>query len=305
VQACAIATYLAETVLKQSVQEAVNGFNGLINAVTTTANLLAIIPGYGLEIRLAIEGVSILYRAIGSSTITDYQAALDDPTQWARIKCAIVHAIGNDGGITDANVAGVIAAVASVTGMNAAVLTTITDYMTALGGAGLRAASLAGGLNGGDCTGCGDWRYRWLPGTNDADAGDWTLNAGHYVGGVGWVPGAPGDDAGRLVLSIDLVATFPSTNITSMGIQWQSTEGNSGYGTRALTATTSPPGYGLQGTSFDAVPGGFSDSWVINASETWLRVQLGYDGDDHATTECISGIQVTGTGVCPWGRSNY
>ena len=311
VQACAVATYLAETVLKHSVQGAVDGYNGLINTVTTAASLISIIPGLGLEVGLAIDGLSILYRAVGSSTVATYQSALDDPTVWARLKCAIVHAIGNDGGITDANAAGVIGAVAGVTGVDAGVLTTITDYMTALGPAGLRAASLAGGLNSGDCTGCGDWRYRWLPGTNDADAGDWTINAGrygpaaHYTAGVGWEPGAAGSGHGsNLSLDIDLTATFPATFITSMAVQWSASDNGGGYGNREMDASSDATGY-----MFGMNPGNsgppHNDARVINASCTWLHIALETDDRTTLDTEVITGIQVTGTGVCPWGRSNY
>jgi hypothetical protein len=311
VQACAIATYLAQNVLKVSLNQAVIGFQNDISLVTTVASTIALIPVLGIESAIAIDGIAILYRAVGSGTISDYNAALADPTVWAKIKCAIVAAMGNDGGITSDNTASVIAAVGGVSGVNAGVLTTMTDYMTHLGTAGLQAAVLAGGLITGDCTGCGDWRFRWSPATNDGDAHFWVPTTGHYIPGVGWEPIYPGGDAlGRYQLDLDIRTTFAETYITSMSVQWTATESepyhSGGYANRGMYATSGsyPPGF--QGTSFDNIGGqNYSDAWVINSLETYLDVGLNYDGDDHATTEFITGIQVTGTGVCPWGRSNY
>jgi hypothetical protein len=311
VQACAIATYLAENVLKTAVNQAVLGFQNDISMVQTGAAMMALIPGIGLETAIVIDGFAILYRAVGSGTISDYTGALADPTVWAKIKCAIVAAIGNDGGITTGNTASVIAAVGGVTGVNSSVLGTITDYMTKLGTSGMQAAVLAGGMISGDCTGCGDWRFRWLPGTNDGDAHFWVPAVGIYTAGVGWEPIYPGGDhLGRLTLGIEITTTFPETFITSMAVQWTATESepyhSGGYAQRGMTATSGsyPPGF--QGTSFDSVGGNnYSDAWVINSLETFLHVVLDYEGDDHATTEKVTGIQVTGTGVCPWGKSNY
>jgi hypothetical protein len=308
-KACAVGTYLAQTVLKKSIAQAITGYNADINMVTTGLALITLLPPLSLTAGLALEGVAIIYRAIGNHTVAAFQDALDDSTLWSRIQCAIVNATNGDGGITAGNTAAVIAAVGAVSYSNADVMTTITDYMTHLGTAGLMAAQTGGAIDAGDCTGCGDWRYRFLPGTNDdVCAAAWLLAHGVYVPGTGWIPGPPGDDAGRLTLNLEMTATFPASYISSIAVQWSSNSGSGGYGTRAMNASSQAGDYlyGFQGTSFDSVGGAnYSDSMMVRASCTWLHVILNYDGDNHACVELISGIQVTGTGVCPWGKSNY
>ena len=308
-QACAVGTYLAQTVLKKSIAQAITGYNADINMVTTGLALITLLPPLSLTAGLALEGVAIIYRAIGNHTVETFQTALDDSTLWSRIQCAIVNATNGDGGITAGNTAAVIAAVGAVSYSNADVMTTITDYMTHLGTEGLMAAQTGGAIDAGDCTGCGDWRYRFLPGTNDdVCAAAWVLAHGVYVPGTGWIPGAPGDDAGRLTLNLEMTATIPASYISSIGVDWSSNSGSGGYGTRGMNWSSHPDPYlyGFAGTSFDSVGGAnYSDSEMPAASCTWLHVILNYDGDNHACVELISAIRVTGTGVCPWGKSNY
>ena len=308
-QACAVGTYLAQTVLKKSIAQAITGYNADINMVTTGLALITLLPPLSLTAGLALEGVAIIYRAIGNHTVETFQTALDDSTLWARIQCAIVNATNGDGGITADNTAAVIAAVGAVSYSSADVMTTITDYMTHLGTAGLMAAQTGGAIDAGDCTGCGDWRYKFQPGFNDdVCAAAWVLAHGVYVPGTGWIPGPPGDDAGRLMLDLEMTATFPASYISSIGVDWSSNSGSSGYGTRGMNASSQASDYlyGFQGTSVDSVGGAnYSDSMMPGASCTWLHVILNYDGDNHACVELISGIRVTGTGVCPWGKSNY
>jgi hypothetical protein len=308
-QACAVGTYLAQTVLKKSIAQAITGYNADINMVTTGLALITLLPPLSLTAGLALEGVAIVYRAIGNHTVAIFQDALDDATLWARIQCAIVNATNGDGGITAGNTAAVIAAVGAVSYSNADVMTTITDYMTHLGTAGLMAAQTGGAIDAGDCTGCGDWRYRFLPGTNDdVCAAAWVLAHGVYVPGTGWIPGTPGDDAGRLTLNLELTATFPASYISSIGVDWSSNSGSSGYGSRGMNASSQAGDYlyGFAGSSFDSTGGAnYSDSMMPAASCTWLHIILDYDGDNHSCAELISAIRVTGTGVCPWGKSNY
>ncbi len=308
-QACAVGTYLAQTVLKKSIAQAITGYNADINMVTTGLALITLLPPLSLTAGLALEGVAIIYRAIGNHTVETFQTALDDATLWARIQCAIVNATNGDGGITPGNTAAVIAAVGAVSYSSADVMTTITDYMTHLGTAGLMAAQTGGAIDAGDCTGCGDWRYKFEPGFNDdVCAAAWVLAHGVYVPGTGWIPGTPGDDAGRLTLNLEMTATFPASYISSISVDWSSNSGSGGYGTRGMNASSQAGDYlyGFQGTSFDSEGGAnYSDSMMPAASCTWLHIILDYDGDNHSCAELISGIRVTGTGVCPWGKSNY
>src|ERR1035437_16124 len=104
-QAGAAGTDLAQTVLKKSIAQAITGYNADINMVTTGLALITLLPPLSLTAGLALEGVAIVYRAIGNHTVGILQDALDDATLWARIQCAIVNATNGDGGITAGNTA--------------------------------------------------------------------------------------------------------------------------------------------------------------------------------------------------------
>src|ERR1035437_10391554 len=67
-QACAVGTYLAQTVLKKSIAQAITGYNADINMVTTGLALITLLPPLSLTAGLALEGVAIIYRAIGNHT---------------------------------------------------------------------------------------------------------------------------------------------------------------------------------------------------------------------------------------------
>lgn len=151
-RACNIAGYLANDVLKQSMQQAVDAIQANKGVLGFTA-LLWLIPGAE-----AIAGIGTaltqFYNALVGGTLTDYQDALTDPSLFARITCAIYSAIEADGQVTEANFPTILTNIAGVGYAHPAVITTIHDYVANLGYPGLAAIQNTGALAVYDCTDC-------------------------------------------------------------------------------------------------------------------------------------------------------
>src|ERR1035437_5651127 len=86
-RACNIAGYLANDVLRQSTQQAVDAINANKTVLGFTA-LLWLIPGAEFVAGIG-TALSQFYIALESGTLSDYTDALADPSLFSRITCAI------------------------------------------------------------------------------------------------------------------------------------------------------------------------------------------------------------------------
>src|ERR1035437_7621549 len=151
-RACNIAGYLANDVLKQSMQQAVDAIQANKGVLGFTA-LLWLIPGAEA---VAAIGVALtqFYNALVGGALTDYQDALADPSLFSRLACAIYSAIEADGQVTEANFPTILTNIAGVSYTHSDVISTIHDYVANLGYPGLAAIQNTGALAVYDCSQC-------------------------------------------------------------------------------------------------------------------------------------------------------
>jgi len=154
-QACNISGYLANMIIRQSL---IYGINAIQQNQTTFGFGLAIlrfIPG-GINIAYyMLLGFQALYNAIEGGTLSDFQAAIDDPLLMGEIACAIYSAISASGQITAANFPTLVSNVGAVSYTHADVISAIVDYLNGLGASGLMVLQVPGVLTTYDCSGCG------------------------------------------------------------------------------------------------------------------------------------------------------
>ena len=151
-RACNIAGYLANDVLKQSMQQAVDAINANKGVLGFTA-LLWLIPGAQIVAGIG-TALTQFYNALSGGTLSDYTDALADPSLFARLTCAIYSAIETDGQVTEANFPIILSNITGVSYIHSGVITTIHDYVQALGYPGLAAIQGTGALAVYDCTNC-------------------------------------------------------------------------------------------------------------------------------------------------------
>jgi hypothetical protein len=154
-QACNIAGYLANVLIKDSIQKAIDAINANQTVLGYGALIVDTIPGTGFIIDAIAGGLYALYNAINGGTQSDYTDALADPTLWSQMTCAIYDAIVTDGGVTTANFSAIQTNVAAITYAHSDVITTISNYLIALGASGLQQLQGLGALAVYDCSSCG------------------------------------------------------------------------------------------------------------------------------------------------------
>src|SRR6185312_8473506 len=134
-RACNIAGYLAVDVLKQSMQQAVDAINANRGVLGFTA-LLWLIPGAEAVATIG-TALTQFYNALSGGTLGDYTDALNDPSLFSRLACAIYSAIEPDGQVTEANFPTILSNIAGVSYTHSDVISTVHDYVAALGYPGL------------------------------------------------------------------------------------------------------------------------------------------------------------------------
>ncbi len=154
-QACNIAGYLSNVLIKDSIQKAIDTIQAGSTVLLYGSLIINSIPGVGFIINAIADGLYGLYTSIDGGTQSDYTDALSDPTLWSQMTCAIYNAIVNDGGVTVANFPAIQANVAAITYTHSDVITTISNYLTALGASGLQQLQGLGALAVYDCSSCG------------------------------------------------------------------------------------------------------------------------------------------------------
>lgn len=174
--ACNVAGYLANAVIRESIQKAIDAINENLTVLGWGQLIIGLIPGAGLIINTLIKALNDLYQAMVSGTLSHYQDAINDPTLFGRIACAIYGCISSDGGVTQGNFSCVVTAVGAVSYTHSDVITAIVDYLNNLGADGLAAMQSSGALADYDCSGCPSGHVTGYPGLHiRQDAGKATL----------------------------------------------------------------------------------------------------------------------------------
>lgn len=154
-RACNISGYLANVLIKNSVQKAIDAINQDQTVLGYGALIISVIPGAGAVINFIAKGLYGLYSAIESGTLADYEDAVADPTLWSKLTCAIYTATSADGQVVDTNFPAIQAAVAAVSYAHADVISTISAYLSDLGAYGLEQLQGTGAFAVYDCSSCG------------------------------------------------------------------------------------------------------------------------------------------------------
>lgn len=154
VEACNIASYLTQLVIKASVNQQVNAINAAATILDAALGLAALIPGIGLVFDLALAGAYALNSIIASTGTSAFTTALADAALWSEVQCAIYLAIKAVGYVDASNYAAVGTALEAVVYSDDDVTDAIAAYWTSLTLQGVQAAQSAGSLYLGDCSAC-------------------------------------------------------------------------------------------------------------------------------------------------------
>ena len=154
-RACNIAGYLANVLIKTSVQKAIDAYNNDNTLLDYGILIVGAIPDVGPLIPAIAQGLKDLYDSVFSGSLSDYQDALADTTLWSKITCAIYGAISADGQVTDSNFAALQAAVHAVGYTPTDVQSAIDTYLSDLGANAVENIQASGALAVYDCTSCG------------------------------------------------------------------------------------------------------------------------------------------------------
>lgn len=154
-RACNIAGYLANAVIKASIDKAVQAVQQNQTVLGYGLYIIGAIPGAGFIINALIKGLYVLYQTISGGSLADYQDAVADEALWSKITCAIFNATSADGGVTDSNFAAVQAGIAAVSYTHTDVTGAINQYVSDIGASGLEQLQSTGALAVYDCSSCG------------------------------------------------------------------------------------------------------------------------------------------------------
>jgi hypothetical protein len=301
-QACNIAYYLTQSMLKASINQVVNDVTAGRTMATSVAAIVALIPGVDLTIGLIVGAGAILVNIISTGTLSDYSGALADGTLWARVECAIYLAIVADGQVTPGNFAALVAAVGAVSYAHADVIASMVSYLNAGGVNVLLAAQNLGSTYVGDCSACAPWCWR-LDFT--AAALPWHLGGGPdgvYVAGVGYQ--GTTDAGGYVKQELDMYTTFAAAHVESIEIEFlrtsADTHANSYF--QVYLASGFLQLYAIPGTA-NAAPQTVTIP-IVQASIDQINLRMSADGGT-AGSLIVTAVRYRGHGaVNPFGASN-
>jgi hypothetical protein len=298
--ACNIAGYLTDLVVKGAINQAVSSVTADQNLVTAGMLIIGVIPGLDL-FGLAIDAVGGMYLAVQAGTLTDYSDATADTTLWSDIQCAIYSAIKGDGQVTDGNFAAMVTAVRAVSYAHAGVITTIGDYLEHMGATAVEAAQMAGGLYVGDCstcTWCHWFNFRVEDGSFTAVVDVHSETLGNYVPGTGWVSA---ESAYYGVEWVALTRAFDFMYCTSIRVAgiWANAD-TGGDPDGGQTYDQDGTGYCVRGTG----AGAFDITSTFLHSITSLEPDYTSKPFVSAGASVLTDMWLTGTGVSPFGADN-
>lgn len=302
-RACNIAGYLANFVVKEAIQQAINGYNTNLSLLNFAANLAAVTFAFDLPWTTAfIYAAYDLYKVITAGTIADFTAAAADTTLWSNVTCAIYNAIKADSQVTRSNYPAMLAAVCGVSYAHPEVVAAICTYLTDLGVDGVLSLQAAGALDTVDCSGCGGtWCYKFDYTAGDQGSQVYPTYDGHFVAGTGWQSGNTVRGYNEIGFYQPLGRVIP---LTSFSIWVITSLGSAG---RARTLYVQNP--------FDTTVGSFNVDALAHpppgAQQAWSPVGLSgdtvaviYRSGGGAPPDVIQSIELQGTGPNPFGPDN-
>lgn len=154
-RACNIAGYLANYVIRESVSQGINASNNAIGVLTFVWAVVRFVPGFAEALPLTWLAMNGLLAAINLIGTGPFQTAIDDPTLFPAITCAIYQAILPDGQVTTNNFPTIVSNITALSFASSSVKTTIIAFVNNLGAAGMMALQTGGPFAVYDCTGCG------------------------------------------------------------------------------------------------------------------------------------------------------
>lgn len=175
-QACNIAAYLAQQVIRGAVNEAQRQANLTKTALDFGVALLALIPGIDIAELGFVEGANILYGLVDGDNLADFTAAATDETLWTEVVCAIYGAIAIQGKVNAGNFGNVATALGAISYSHTEVPTALALFWSGLGLQAVQAAQVPGALTVADCSSCsagGPWCTWWQTDEVDMCGGDW------------------------------------------------------------------------------------------------------------------------------------
>lgn len=154
-QACNIAGYIANQVIRLSIEKALADIQANYNVLNYGRLLLGFVPGFGGIFGIALNGLYGLYNTIAGGSQANFQAALDDPSYFGRVTCAIYTAIAADGQVTTTNYPNIVTNITAIAYTLTDVQDAVVAFVNTIGAAGMQAIQPIGALADYSCTACG------------------------------------------------------------------------------------------------------------------------------------------------------
>jgi Collagen triple helix repeat (20 copies) len=292
-QACAVAGYVSDAVIKAAMGKAIGGVQNNETMFDFAAFFATLIPGADLPADVMITASALLYTATQKGTLSDYESAQADPTLWTSVTDAIYGAIATDGQVDASNYDATLSAIGAVSYAHPAVVSTIHDYVAALGLSGLQQLQQYGAVASPDVT-CGDV-YTWVfdPSIGGGTAG-W-YNDGACMaewGSGGWSKqcyGGPqllifyGDFASTFIESIEVIfnteeaAQYPASRAVGVNGAYDHMYPETGAGSFDTTVHVGEYATRLN-ISCGQSTGPINDCWVTKARVRWSGPNPGWSG---------------------------
>jgi hypothetical protein len=292
-QACAVAGYISSAVIKAAMGRAIGGIENNETMFDFAAFFATLIPGADLPADAMIAGSALLYTAMQKGTLSDYQSAEGDPTLWTSVTDAIYGAIATDGQVDASNYDATLSAIGGVSYAHPGVVSTIHDYVAALGLSGLQQLQQYGAVASPDVT-CGDV-YTWVfdpsiggnPGTwgNDGDcmaeygSGGWSKQC---FGGpqllIHWgFFDATFVESLEVIFNTEEVAQDPSARAVGVNGAYDHTYPETGAGSFDTTVHVGEYATELN-VSCGQSTGPINDCWVTKVRVRWSGPNPGWSG---------------------------
>lgn len=224
-RACNIAGYLSNYVIKESISQGTNSVVNAFSIATTVWGIVRFIPGFAEALPLTWLAINGLLAGITAVGVVPFQTAVNDPTLFPAITCAIYNAILSDGQVTVGNFPAIVTNISALTFADAGVKSTIIDYINNLGASGLMALQTGGPFVAYDCTGCGTG-----PALGPVGPSPWRLSgtqllqivAGAFEGVVPILFPTPFDTPPMLTMSCDnqdVIGSFNNVSTTGCDLR--------------------------------------------------------------------------------------
>lgn len=300
VLACAIAAYLAQDIILAGIQAAVTNINNNLALLDFGATVLTLIPEFIL-VAAAYDALATVYGIIAEGNLSDFEAALTDPTLLPLVICAIYNAIVGDGYVTPANFGAIVTNISGISYTYSDVISAIASYVSAIGPTGLAQLSQIAGLaEGGGCGDCAapgtQWGFLYDTTGTKGDFNAWTLTLGTTVGANGLESHQSGGDQ-----FLRATATYGTAHVDGWQVRVTRVYDSSG-GTSLIA-------YVHGGTSFPFTGGGGPGTHTLEQDilTTSEELAIAFDTSQHGQSgdTYVDWVWLWGTGACPFGTPNY